>query len=43
MSNKLGKKTLGEDSFLGYPIDFKKINLSQLIGGKYFIFLYIVF
>jgi len=29
--------------FLGYPINFKEINLNQLIGGKYFIFLYIVF
>ena len=36
------KKTLGEDSSLKYLINFKKINLSQLIGGKHFIVLYIV-
>jgi len=28
MSNKLGKKTLGKDSPLGYPINLKEINLS---------------
>ena len=36
------RRTLGKDSPLGYPIDLKEINLSQLIGGKYFIVLYIV-
>ena len=33
---------LREDSSLGYPINFKRINLSQLIGGKYFIVPYTV-
>jgi len=28
MSNKLGRKTLGKDSPLGYPINLKEINLS---------------
>ena len=42
MSNKLKKKkrTLGKYSPLKYPINLKKINLSQLMGGKYFIVLY---
>jgi hypothetical protein len=42
-SNKLKKRrTLGKNSPLKYPINLKKINLSQLIGGKRFIVLYTV-
>jgi hypothetical protein len=37
ISNKLNK-----DSLLGYPIDLNKIDLSQLISGKYFMVPYTV-
>jgi len=30
------RRTLGKDSPLGYPINLKEIDLSQLIGGKHF-------
>ena len=44
ISNELEKKrTLGEDPSLGYPVNLKEINLSQLIGGKYFMVPCIVF
>ena len=36
------KKILGEDSSLRYLINFKRINLSWLIGGKHFMVLYTV-
>ena len=41
-SKELKKETLREDSSLKYLIDFKRINLSQLINKKCFIVLYIV-
>ena len=38
-----GKKILRKNSPLKYFINYKEINLSQLIGGKHFTVLYIVF
>ena len=38
----LKKKTLKENFSLGYLINFKRINLSWLISGKYFIVPYTV-
>ena len=41
-SNKLKKKPLGKDFPLKYSINLIEINLSQLMGGKYFIVPYTV-
>jgi hypothetical protein len=36
------KKTLKQDSCLGYMLNLSKINLSRLIRGRHFILLYII-